>query len=377
MNQNCVALQHASQFLGVSTSVLNLPPDNDPENSNERTGMRRSSRFMFDAPSSASADVTAGMNELLDMHGAMESMNNNDNGILFNNDDPMEDAWNAPDAMDQLPAIDGIQRVIDCGDDLPVGGNLPEEEEAVAFRKFAKVGATFAKFSADEELAIRLNHMLCLKGAPLDTARGVNEVIFRHTGVLQPLEDIGECQAYISRDRLLNRLAVRYNRYPRALVEEAVARKKQGLRKTTFPEYFEKKSILLPASGGRVDVLLYPFKEQLVRLLTDPRLEDTHWDHFNNDPLAPPPREWQVLGNLTTGRAYRASYEKYVTRKGKQLLLGFIAYIDETTTGQFTDLGFQPVKISLANLTEEVSSSHFVSMVLHFNCHLTHVFVCN
>ena len=31
-NQNCVALQHASQFLDVSTSVLHRPPDNDAEN---------------------------------------------------------------------------------------------------------------------------------------------------------------------------------------------------------------------------------------------------------------------------------------------------------------------------------------------------------
>ena len=72
-NQNCVALQNASQFLGVNISVLNRPPDDDPENNNERAGTRRSSRLAADAPSGVSADVTEGMNELLEMLEAMES----------------------------------------------------------------------------------------------------------------------------------------------------------------------------------------------------------------------------------------------------------------------------------------------------------------
>ena len=59
------------------------------------------------------------------------------------------------------------------------------------------------------------------------------------------------------------------------------------------------------------------------------------------------------------------------------MLLGFVVYIDETSTGQFADLGFQPVKVSLANFTEEVRGSHFVSMVVDFNPHSTHFFIQN
>ena len=36
------------------------------------------------------------------------------------------------------------------------------------------------------------------------------------------------------------------------------------------------------------------------------------------------------------------------------MLLGIIGYVDNTSTAQFADLGYEPFKISLAQFTEEV-----------------------
>ena len=60
------------------------------------------------------------------------------------------------------------------------------------------------------------------------------------------------------------------------------------------------------------------------------------------------------MGNVPSGRAYRESYRAYIEHKGKQLLLAIIIYIDETSTGQFANLGYQPIKMSLGNFTEKV-----------------------
>jgi hypothetical protein len=53
------------------------------------------------------------------------------------------------------------------------------------------------------------------------------------------------------------------------------------------------------------------------------------------------------IGDINTGRAYRESYAKYIQKRGKQVLLPIIFYIDGAATGQFANLPVTPLKFTL------------------------------
>ena len=83
-------------------------------------------------------------------------------------------------------------------------------------------------------------------------------------------------------------------------------------------------------------------------LLTDPRITDDEYLFFNDNPFSRPPNnDNTVIGDINTGEAYRKSYNKYITKPGKQVLLPFIFYCDGTATGQFADLPITPFKFTL------------------------------
>jgi len=135
------------------------------------------------------------------------------------------------------------------------------------------------------------------------------------------------------------------------------------LNRTAFPERFGILSVMVLigilcrkcSTQTKVPIRFNNFKEEFVRLLTDPRLKDTDFDFFDNDPLAGPPAEWKTIGNANTGRAYRSTWKDLVKNPGKEVAWGILMYQDGTETAQFSDLTFHAVKFSFVNFTEEVS----------------------
>lgn len=330
----------------------------------------------------AFAEAAAGMDELLEFHERTNNVNefqqdpiafawNNHSDFVCNleDDDSFDenvlDRGYGKDAANGFDVYQlGNDRTITCIDNQDYLAYRQGEESAVRshkyldrFRKYLVASKDNPDFTEDEILSIEMLHELFKKGCPMNIFEDLMKVVLRHEGKLLPGQPLQDLPSFVSRTKIMGRLATRYGMYPMANVEEAAERKKQGLRKCSMPDYYIKKSVVLPSSGARIPVYVFDFGEELVKLLSDPRLDDKCWDFFNDDPLAPPPNNWDVIGNIPDGRAFRATYKERIQRQGlagKRMLLGIIGYVDNTSTAQFADLGYEPFKFSLAQFTEEV-----------------------
>lgn len=264
----------------------------------------------------------------------------------------------------EIPQVDGellqeddssVESVIMCGQDLPEGVD-PKHLYVERFRYYVQnCQEHFADFSAKEEFAIKLLDALRRKRATLDTYETVLEVFFKHLGVLSEQQTLRDTPEYIGRQTLMKKLAIRYGAIPYQRAKEDRDRKLKGLKKEKNTPYYLETPIVLPHSKAKVDVIHFDFREQLVSLLTDPRLKDEHFCHHANDPLAPPPASFTTVGEIITGLSYRKTYQAIITSPDQQMLLPVLFYVDATSTGQFTDLKVEGVKFSLGCLTNEVS----------------------
>ena len=144
------------------------------------------------------------------------------------------------------------------------------------------------------------------------------------------LKDAGPDQC-IGRRSLLTRLAKRHNLQDKGPVERVVK---------------------LPSSKEVVKIPVFDAEDKVVELLTNPRLEPSDYDLFDNDPLAPPPENLDYIGNINTGAGFSNTY-KALIKETNQQLLGSIFYIDGAVTGQFADLPVTAVKFSLTIFTRE------------------------
>jgi len=52
-------------------------------------------------------------------------------------------------------------------------------------------------------------------------------------------------------------------------------------------------------------------------LLTEPRAMPEHYLWFDDDPFAPPPPEQDYISDLNTGRSYRETHKKLITKPGE------------------------------------------------------------
>ena len=194
----------------------------------------------------------------------------------------------------------------------------------------------FLPFTADEIMSIRLQDHLRMKKAPLNSCDLLMEWHLRERGMLGEQDKLSGCSHYISRETMLNRLTKRYN------MEDKLP--------------YQKK-VRLPTSGAVVKITMHDAGAVIQSLLTDPRIEDSDYAFFNNDPLAappPPPQTQQeerrtYLGNLTSGQGYRDTYHQLidVTSGKKQMLLPIPLYLDGAAISHFHDMELIQVKCSI------------------------------
>lgn len=202
-------------------------------------------------------------------------------------------------------------------------------------QKFKEYVATakqhFLPLSADERRAIKVLHLLKQKKAPMNTYESVMLWHFRDSKIIHAHETLADCPAFIGRKSLIKRLARRYN------------------YEDLFPT---QKWVKLPVSGTRVKITCHNAKASIVRLLTDPR--NSHEDYllWDNNPTAGPPEKLDYVADLITGKAYRQTHAKLITKKGQQLL-PIILYCDGTPVSHFHNLEIIQVKIALGILTRE------------------------
>ena len=255
------------------------------------------------------------------------------------------------DTSDEEDTDSGIQYVDDEGDDpLENVANANENNNAVAqpewvaddsklqeFREYCfDATENRMRFPKNWVAAIKLLRMLAKKHASLDTYDDVMEWHFLQTGDLNEGAKLGDCYKYISRRKLIEELALRYNFIP-----------KKGV------ELYNVTNVVLEGYGHGVDIVWHDAGKQVVSLLTDPRFTDKNFLHFNDDPLAPPPEDLSYYADINTGKAYIETYRQLITDPSTQMLMPIILYIDAAQAGSWQTLTVEALKMTLGIFTKE------------------------
>lgn len=344
-NKNCLAIQASFEFgnlsinkyAGADTVMVEIETQPPPV-----------------AGHNEAVDELMMMEEAMGWYNDSQPLLEADDNEDAGNDD--DNGFNFGDETEAVPTVGELRdNVIDCGSDIP--SDSPELDLVKEFRAYCEFAEnnTMA-FNKEEQFSIRLLSKIYEKGAPLEMYETVMEMVYKREGTLREGKSLRDVPMFTSRQRIFDKLANRYRVYPKENRDEVKRLKNDGEKNIPLPGYFIKKRVFLPHRQIWVDVFTHNFREQMIRLLTDPRLLDTHWDFFENNPLSPPPAEWREIGNCPTGRAYRCTYKDLVNNPGKETLFGLEIYMDLTATATFSNLDYHGVKFSLSNFTENVSN---------------------
>ena len=216
----------------------------------------------------------------------------------------------------------------DRAEEQPAIHIKPDETIRANFIYYCQFAEEFVNFPPDKEAAIKLMHALRQTKASLDTYNTIMEWHLKSNGDIHPHESLGSTKQYLSRDKLFKELRIWYNMT-------------EGINNVS--------QIVLPSTKAKVNIVWSQAHVVIQSMLTDPRIRGNDYLFFDNNPLAAPPSSSKatVIGDLNTGLAYRKTYEKLITKPGKQVLLPTPLYIDGAATGQFADLSITAVKITL------------------------------
>ena len=178
----------------------------------------------------------------------------------------------------------------------------------------------------DEKRAIKLLAALRKKKVALNGYQEIMEWHLKQSGLLRDHETVSGSKHYIGRQPMLNRLKERYNfenKYP-----------------------FQKK-VKLPTSGTVVKITCHDAGSVIQQLLTDPRVQDSDYLFFDDNPRAPPPQKRTMLRDLNTGDAFRETHRLLIDPTKGQQLMGVPVYIDGAHISNFHDVELIQVKIAL------------------------------
>jgi len=164
-------------------------------------------------------------------------------------------------------------------------------------------------FDKYEEASIRLIDLLRRKRSTLDTYPEVMEWHLRQSGDLLPGMNPGDYVHYHTRRAIIDKLNIRYN----GPLEGS---------KPSQPKpkpLFNLKHTVLPVSGAKVELIYHDARDCIVSLLTDPRFTDDDWQHFDNNPQAPPPDDLKYYGDTITSEGYLATHKELIKVPTKQI----------------------------------------------------------
>ena len=202
------------------------------------------------------------------------------------------------------------------------------------------------RFTQKECIAIDLLLALRHTKASLDTYETVMTWHLKATNQMPPTGKLTHATAYVSRQKLFRKLEQRYKLTPE-------------------PSIFTQ-CLTLPHSKARPNIVCNSAKEQMISLLTDPRIQDEDYLFWENNPFACPPESPEFLGDLNTGQAYIQTHRALIQNPGKQVLLPVIFYIDAANTGQFSDLPITAVKFSLGIFTRKAREKEHMWRILGY-----------
>ena len=256
----------------------------------------------------------------------------NDDG---NEDDDNEEAKTNDndqdnDPLDANPPADGPDWNND--NQINIDVNTEMRDKFKEYCESAKQSLNMLPNLTNEEArGVKLMEVLWKKRAPLDTYDEVMAWHFRDTGKMDEDDKLKDVDSYISRETLMKRLRKRYNLDDK------------------FPTT---RSLVLPYSRAKVDLVCHDAWGCLESLLTDPRLTDDDFWFFDKDPRAPPPENQPYIADLYTGLAYSEAVKKYKTAPNK-IPLPIVLYLDGANTGQMKDMPINALKMTLGIFTRK------------------------
>jgi hypothetical protein len=154
------------------------------------------------------------------------------------------------DPQPPFPLLFGNEYCGPCEENVAIA----EDETLKQFREYcAFQRENTMPFQKKMRDAILLMELLREKGATLDTYEAVMLWHFRVTGELKPNEGLAQASQFVSRNKIMQYLAKRYNRNP---------------------NYYDVAHIKLPYSRADINKITHSAKSLVVELLTDPRFQD-------------------------------------------------------------------------------------------------------
>ena len=277
-----------------------------------------------------------------------------DEPLLDNGDETSDDESELE--LTHRDDMDGIDEdVVEGEEDFNNDGHPNANVDRTMRDGFEKYCDTFANTHMDvltkeEKRGIRLLDIMKRKACPMDTYEELMLWFLRETGKLDQDERLADNKhtGYISREKLLATLKKRYN------------------MENKFPVI---KPLTLPASKAKVELVCHDASGAIESLLTDPRLTDHDFAFFNDDPFGEPPERSTLIGDLHTGDAYRAAYQKY-KRKKRQIPLPVTLYIDGAQTAQMKAMPVTAMKMSLGIFTKDYrKEDHAHRIIGHLGSH--------
>ena len=202
----------------------------------------------------------------------------------------------------------------------------------------------FLDFNDVEVNAVKIMHKLIKKKATLDTYEDVMEWHLRASGKMQPQESLGESKLFVSREKLMKKLKMRYN---------------------MDKKYAVPHPIVLPHTSTKLTIWKKFARDNVMSLLTDPRWKDEDWLYFDEDPFAAPPDTCPFVEDLNTGEAYLVTHRRLIT-KPNQILVALPLYIDGAVTGQYDKLQVTALKMSIGILNRRARDKEYAWRTLGY-----------
>ena len=194
--------------------------------------------------------------------------------------------------------------------------------------------------------AVKIMHKLIKKRAPLDTYEEVMRWHLLECGLLKKHESLGDCPQFISRQKLMKQLRIRYH---------------------MDHQYAMPQTVVLPHCRSKIQVWKKYAQDNVLSLLTDPRWNDEDWLYVDDDPFAPPPENSPYIEDINTGEAYIKTYKELITKPTTgQILVAIPLYIDGAVTGQFDKLQVVAMKMSIGLLNRKARDKEYAWRNLGF-----------
>lgn len=202
---------------------------------------------------------------------ADENRSHSQSPVMFMQDDNDSPQQPRDDSTGTSSSLSGSDSMATRQYEAPQNSQVSTEALVQFLQHRDHMAKEYFPFTKHEITAIKLMDILRNKRATLDTCEAVMDWHLKESGTIMSHMGVGDYPHYVSRKKLMKKLMGRY------------------LGKDV-KELFHSKRTKLPVSGTNVDIIYHDARDCVVSLLTDPRFTDDDYQHFGNDPLAPPTR---------------------------------------------------------------------------------------